>query len=68
MNDIKKLQSYGIQVALDDFGTGYSSLAYLNSLSIDIIKIDGSFIKNINTDLTSSIIVKGIVNITKELK
>jgi PAS domain S-box-containing protein/diguanylate cyclase (GGDEF)-like protein len=68
VNDIKKLQSYGIQVALDDFGTGYSSLAYLNSLSIDIIKIDGSFIKNINTDLTSSIIVKGIVNITKELK
>lgn len=66
-SDIKRLQSYGIQVALDDFGTGFSSLAYINSLNIDIIKIDGSFIRDIDTDETSAIITRHIVNMAKEL-
>lgn len=67
-SDIKRLQSFGIQVALDDFGTGYSSLGYLNSLNIDILKIDGSFIKSIITDDTSAIITKSIINLARELK
>jgi len=66
--DIRRLQSYGIQVALDDFGTGFSSLAYLNSFKIDILKIDGSFIKNSITDEKSSIITKSIINMARELK
>ena len=65
---IKKLQSYGIQVALDDFGTGFSSLAYLNSFHINILKIDGSFIKNAILDDTGNIITKSIINMARELK
>lgn len=66
--DIGKLQSLGIKIALDDFGTGYSSLTYLNSFNIDILKIDGSFIKKINLDKTSTIITRNIIKMAQELK
>lgn len=56
MPNIRKLQSYGIQIALDDFGTGYSSLIYLNSFNIDMLKIDKSFIQKVHKDKTSRII------------
>lgn len=68
ISDIKKIQSFGIQLALDDFGTGYSSLEYLNSFNIDILKIDKSFIDKVVEDKTSSIIIKTIINMAKELK
>ena len=68
ISSIKILQSFGIQIALDDFGTGYSSLAYLNSIDIDILKIDGSFIKNINIDETSTTITRYIIKMAQELK
>lgn len=66
-SDIQKLQSFGIQVALDDFGTGFSSLAYLNFLNIDILKIDGYFIKDITLNKTSTVITKSIINMAHEL-
>lgn len=66
--DIQKLQSFGIQIALDDFGTGFSSLAYLNSFHIDILKIDGSFIKNLPFNHTSTAIVKSVTILARELK
>lgn len=50
------------------FGTGYSSLAYLNSFNIDILKIDGSFIRNILKDETSTIITSYIVKMAQDLK
>lgn len=68
ISDIQKLQSFNIQIALDDFGTGYSSLAYLNSFNIDILKIDGSFIRNILKDETSTIITSYIVKMAQDLK
>jgi diguanylate cyclase (GGDEF)-like protein/PAS domain S-box-containing protein len=64
--DIKGLQSFGIQVALDDFGTGFSSLAYLNTFNIDIIKMDGVFLKNIS-DKNNAIIARTIINLAQEL-
>jgi diguanylate cyclase (GGDEF)-like protein len=42
---LERLRSHGIRVAIDDFGTGYSSLSYLHRLPIDILKIDGEFIR-----------------------
>lgn len=68
ISDIKKLQSLGIQVALDDFGTGFSSLAYFKSFNIDILKIDGSFIRSVILDETSNIITKTIIELAEKLK
>lgn len=66
-NDINRLKSYGVKVALDDFGTGYSSLSYLDSLELDIIKIDGSFVKKAVNDKRSLSIIKSVIGLGKEL-
>ncbi|WP_354624404.1 EAL domain-containing protein [Psychromonas sp. MME2] len=47
---VEKLQKQGVQVALDDFGTGYSAFSYLKNLSVNILKIDKSFITGLTTD------------------
>ncbi|HZV62698.1 MAG TPA: EAL domain-containing protein [Methylophilaceae bacterium] len=57
----------GIQVAIDDFGTGYSSMAYLKEFDIDYLKIDQSFIKDINTNPSSSAIARSIIAMAHEL-
>ncbi len=51
----------GIHIAIDDFGTGYSSLSYLKKLPIDSLKIDQSFIHNIQTDKSDKIIVNTVI-------
>ena len=64
---IKKIRQYDIQVAIDDFGSGYSNFHYLTKIQPDYIKIDGSLIKNIDTDEKSYITVKHIHNFAKEI-
>ena len=58
MHELKKL---GIQFSLDDFGTGYSSLSYLTQLPLDQLKIDQSFVHNIDTKHTDAVIVQTII-------
>ena len=58
---IKQIKKLGVRFALDDFGTGYSSLQYLKQLPIDQIKIDQSFIRDIETDINNAAIVKTII-------
>ena len=57
----------GIRLSIDDFGTGYSSMAYLKRMQVDKLKIDRSFIANIDTDLQNRSIVQGIMHIAKGL-
>lgn len=62
-----KMQNLGVKISIDDFGSGYSNFSRILELNPDIIKIDGSLIKNICEDKKSFIIVKTIANFAKEL-
>jgi diguanylate cyclase (GGDEF)-like protein len=64
---LKKLKEMGIRISLDDFGTGFSSLNYLKNFKIDILKIDSSFVKDINEDIKNTAIVSSIINLAKSL-
>ncbi|MEL7334463.1 MAG: bifunctional diguanylate cyclase/phosphodiesterase, partial [Cyanobacteria bacterium J06560_2] len=63
---LNQLQALGINLAIDDFGTGYASLSYLQDLPLDIIKIDGYFIKMMDDD-NSSEIVQTIIHLGHKL-
>ncbi len=67
INLLLSLREQGFDVSLDDFGTGYSSLSYLKNLPIDKLKIDRSFIVNIQDEPKNQIIVKTIIFLAKEL-
>lgn len=60
ITEVKKL---GVKVAIDDFGTGYSSLSYLSNFPADLLKIDKSFIDNMNTSSSSKQYVAAIISI-----
>jgi len=62
---LKKLKSIGVRLSIDDFGTGYSSLAYLKDFPVDCLKIDRSFIREIQTD--NGPIVKMIISMASLL-
>lgn len=65
VNFIAKMRTYGCRIAIDDFGSGYSNFARILNLAIDIIKIDGSLIRNLDTDEKAITIVETIVNFTR---
>jgi diguanylate cyclase (GGDEF)-like protein len=62
---MRTLQELGCQFALDDFGTGVSSLAYLKDLSVNYIKIDGSFVRDAVTNARSESMIKAIAQLAK---
>lgn len=62
---IKEIKTYGCKIAIDDFGSGYSNFSYLSELNVDYVKIDGSLIKNIDTDVNQSTIVESILHFAK---
>ena len=62
---IHSLQDLGCQFALDDFGTGVSSLAYLKDLSVNYIKIDGSFVRDAIANPRSESMIKAIAQLAK---
>ena len=64
---LNKLKQTGVTISLDDFGTGYSSLSYLKQLPIDILKIDRSFVMDLNHSADSAAIVDAIIGLSKSL-
>lgn len=62
-----KLQEMGIDLSIDDFGTGYSSLSYLHRFPFNTLKIDRSFVKDINTDRSNWEIVQAIITLAHTL-
>jgi len=68
VNKIQKLVDLGFQIAIDDFGTGYSSLSYLQRLPIHKLKIDQSFVRDLDENEDSKDIVRCIVSMAKGLR
>jgi EAL domain-containing protein (putative c-di-GMP-specific phosphodiesterase class I) len=63
----EQLRSRGIQLCIDDFGTGYSSLSYLHRFPIDTLKIDRSFISNLDEEGSSLELIETIVALSRIL-
>ena len=64
---VKKLRKVGVLIAIDDFGSGYANYAHILKIKPDYLKIDGSLVKNILENEESKILVKSIINFTKDL-
>jgi diguanylate cyclase (GGDEF)-like protein len=65
---LRTLKALGVGISLDDFGTGYSSLSYVRRFPIDKIKIDRSFVKEVETDDSCRAIVKSVIDMSRNLK
>jgi EAL domain-containing protein (putative c-di-GMP-specific phosphodiesterase class I) len=64
---LARLKQLDVQICLDDFGTGYSAFSYLHQFPIDIVKIDRSFVRNIDTDPERLEIVRAIIGLCHTL-
>jgi len=64
---IEKVKKVGAQISIDDFGTGYSNFEYIMKLKVDYIKIDGSMIKNIDTNKDSKLVTETIIDFAKKM-
>ncbi|PIE43967.1 MAG: hypothetical protein CSA50_03170 [Gammaproteobacteria bacterium] len=64
---IRRFRALGAKIAIDDFGSGYSNFVHLTIIDPDYIKIDGSLIKNIDTDVKSLAICKAIISFARDL-
>jgi diguanylate cyclase (GGDEF)-like protein len=67
LNTLNRLHTLGVKLSIDDFGTGYSSLAYLKQLPVDELKIDRSFVMNMQNDLQDAKIVRSTVDLAHNL-
>jgi diguanylate cyclase (GGDEF)-like protein/PAS domain S-box-containing protein len=65
---LEQLKGLGIRLGVDDFGTGYSSLAYLRRFSVDVLKIDQSFVRGVGDELEDEAIVAAIVGLAASLE
>jgi diguanylate cyclase (GGDEF)-like protein/PAS domain S-box-containing protein len=67
VSTLRRLKNLGVRIAMDDFGTGYSSLSYLQSFPFDKIKIDQSFIANLNRGQQSATIIRAVIALGRGL-
>lgn len=64
---MKRLRAAGHKLLIDDFGMGHTSLLYLNSHTFDIVKLDGSLVRDLLVNETNQTIVRSIVELTNKL-
>ena len=64
---LRQIKALGVRIAMDDFGTGYSSLSNLRAFPFDKIKIDGSFIKSVNSNDQAATIVRAVLGLGRGL-
>ena len=67
VDKLAQLRQAGMELALDDFGTGYSAMAYLKKFNIDYLKIDRSFVRDLDTDPSDRAIAEAIVVMARKL-
>jgi diguanylate cyclase (GGDEF)-like protein len=65
---LRRLKALGVRIALDDFGTGYSSMSYLQAFPFDMIKIDRSFISNLERSAQSKALLRGVIGLARGLE
>jgi EAL domain-containing protein (putative c-di-GMP-specific phosphodiesterase class I) len=67
LTTLRLIKALGIRIAMDDFGTGYSSLSNLRAFPFDKIKIDGSFVKSVNSNDQAATIVRAVLGLGRGL-
>ena len=68
LDTLNQLRALGLRLTVDDFGTGYSSFSYLKQLPLDLLKIDGSFTKDVTRNEDDAAIVTGIIALAHSLR
>jgi diguanylate cyclase (GGDEF)-like protein len=64
---VRAVRALGVRVALDDFGAGYTNFQHLKSLPVDIVKIDGAFVRNIDQDPQNRLFVRNLIALARAM-
>jgi EAL domain-containing protein (putative c-di-GMP-specific phosphodiesterase class I) len=64
---LQQVARQGVGIAIDDFGTGYSSISYLRKMTADVIKLDQSFVADVDKDRRAAALVKGMIGLAHDL-